>query len=242
MAETKIRVGVIGANAQYGWGMRAHLPALLALPEYELTAVCTAHPETAEESAKQYGARLAFHDYQEMVQHPEIDLVSVAVKAPMHYDMVMATLGAGKHIYCEWPLGANLDEAEEMAALANDKGVKHMVGLQARCDPALLRLQELLSEEYLGEVLSCPRPPWSRMWAYCTISREEATMDPSLPYTSIRQPEPCHGTVDTCTDATAPLVKTPLTSTLSAAVTLTILPGSEVSHSETWVATWAETS
>ncbi len=50
MAEAKIRVGVIGANARYGWGMRAHLPALLSLPEYELTAVCTAHPETAEES------------------------------------------------------------------------------------------------------------------------------------------------------------------------------------------------
>ena len=155
MAEAKIRVGVIGANVRYGWGMRAHLPALLSLPEYELTAVCTAHPDTAEESAKQYGARLAFHDYQQMVTHPEIDLVSVAVKVPMHYAMVMAALGAGKHVYCEWPLGANLGEAEEMAALANTKGVRHLVGLQARCDPALLRLQELLRENYLGEVLAC---------------------------------------------------------------------------------------
>ena len=149
----KIRVGVIGANVRYGWGMRAHLPALLSLPEYELTAVCTAHPDTAEESAKQYGARLAFHDYQQMVTHPEIDLVSVAVKVPMHYAMVMAALGAGKHVYCEWPLGANLGEAEEMAALANTKGVRHLVGLQARCDPALLRLQELLRENYLGKCL-----------------------------------------------------------------------------------------
>ena len=155
MAETKIRVGVIGANARYGWGMRAHLPTLLSLPEFELKAVGTAHPETAEESAKQYGASLAFHDYQQMVTHPEIDLVSVAVKVPWHYGMVTAALGAGKHVYCEWPLGANLGEAEEMAALANSKGVKHLVGLQARCDPALLRLQELLSENYLGEVLAC---------------------------------------------------------------------------------------
>ena len=155
MTEGKIRVGVIGANARYGWGMRAHLPALLALPEFELTAVCTAHPETAAESAKHYGARMAFHDYQEMVKHPEIDLVSVAVKVPMHYNMVMAGLGAGKHVYCEWPLGANVGEAEEMATLANTKGVRHMVGLQARCDPALLRVQELLAENYVGEVLTC---------------------------------------------------------------------------------------
>ena len=155
MANEKIRVGVIGANAHYGWGMRAHLPALLALPEYQLTAVCTAHPETAEESAKHYGVGLAFHDYQEMVQHPDIDLVSVAVKVPTHYDMVMAALKAGKHVYCEWPLGANLREAEEMAKLAKSQGVHHIVGLQARCDPALLRLQELLAENYVGEILAC---------------------------------------------------------------------------------------
>ena len=103
MAEAKIRVGAIGANASYGWGMRARLPALLSLPEYELTAVCTAHPETAAESAKQYGARLAFHDYQQMVTHPEIDLVSVAVKVPMHYGMVMAALGPTWTRRRRWP-------------------------------------------------------------------------------------------------------------------------------------------
>ena len=155
MAGEKIRVGIIGANANYGWSMRAHLPALLALPEYELTAVCTAHQETAEESAKRYGARLAFHNYQEMVGHPDIDLVSVSVRVPLHHDMVMAALEAGKHVYCEWPLGANLAEVEEMASLAQAKGVRHMVGLQARSDPALLRLQELLAEKYVGEVLAC---------------------------------------------------------------------------------------
>src|SRR6266850_5945110 len=41
MAADKIRVGIIGANAHDGWSMRAHLPALRALPDYELLAVCT---------------------------------------------------------------------------------------------------------------------------------------------------------------------------------------------------------
>ena len=53
MAEDKIRVGIIGANAHYGWSMQAHLPALRAMPDYELTAVCTSRPETAAESATQ---------------------------------------------------------------------------------------------------------------------------------------------------------------------------------------------
>ena len=133
----------------------AHVPALLALPEYELNAVCTAHKETAEESAKQHGAGLAFHDYREMVNHPDIDLVSVCVRVPFHYSLVMAALEAGKHVFCEWPLGVNLQEAEEMAALAQSQKVCHMVGLQARGDPALLHLKELLAEGYVGKVLTC---------------------------------------------------------------------------------------
>ena len=155
MAGDKMRVGIIGANASYGWSMRAHLPALLALPDFELAAVCTSRAETAEESAKAYGAKMAFHDYHEMVSHPDIDLVAVSVRVPLHHDMVMAALAAGKHVFCEWPLGANLSEAEEMATLARSKGVGHMVGLQARGSPPLLRLRELLEEGYVGEVLAC---------------------------------------------------------------------------------------
>jgi predicted dehydrogenase len=155
MAEKQIHVGIIGANAHYGWSMRAHLPALRAIPDYELTAVCTSRPETAAESAAHYGARLAFHDYHAMVTHPDIDLVSVSVRVPLHHDMVMAALHAGKHVYCEWPLGSNLAEAEAMAALAHSQGVCTMIGLQANGDPVLLRLRELLAEGYVGEVLSC---------------------------------------------------------------------------------------
>ena len=155
MAENKVRIGIVGANVNYGWGSTAHLPALLALPEYELAAVCTAHRETAQASAEHYGARLAFHDYNELINHPDIDLVSVCVRVPSHHAIVMAALGAGKHVFSEWPLGANVKEAEEMASLARSKGVRTMVGLQARGDPGVLRLRELLEEGYVGEVLAC---------------------------------------------------------------------------------------
>ena len=155
MSTDKIRIGIIGANAQYGWGRRAHLPALLTLPDYELTAVCTSRPETAQESKEVYGAKMAFHDFHELVQHSDVDLVSVSVRVPWHYDMVMAALEAGKHVFCESPLGANLAETEEMAALARAKGVRHMVGLQARGAPAVLHLRDLLAQGYVGEVLAC---------------------------------------------------------------------------------------
>ena len=151
----KVRVGIIGANANYGWSKRAHLPALLGMPDFELTAVCTSRPETAEESKAFYGAKLAFHDYTEMANHPDVDLMVVSVSVPAHHGMVTAGLKAGKHVFCEWPLGANSTETEELAGLAREKSVRTLIGLQARGGPALLRLRELAAEGYVGEMLAC---------------------------------------------------------------------------------------
>src|SRR3984893_17093114 len=94
----KIRVGIVGATVTQGgsgWGAHAHVPALHALPEYELKAVCTAHVETAQASAAAFGAELAFHTFEDMVSQPDIDLVVVSVRVPGHYDLVMQALEAG---------------------------------------------------------------------------------------------------------------------------------------------------
>ena len=155
MAAEKIRLGIIGANVNRGWGSSAHIPAILALPEYELTAVCTAHPETAAEAARQFGARLAFHDHRELVAHPEIDVVAVVVRVPFHHELTVDALKAGKHVYTEWPLGATLEQAQEMADLARQQGVRTMVGLQGRCSPAYLYMRELIQQGYVGDVLAC---------------------------------------------------------------------------------------
>ena len=85
MATEKIRIGVIGANVSKGWAHRSHLPALLASPEFELAGVCTTRPESAEESARQFGARMAFHNHEDMLASAEIDAVAVVVRVPSHY-------------------------------------------------------------------------------------------------------------------------------------------------------------
>ena len=154
MAE-KIRLGIIGANTQKGWAPRSHLPAIGASPEFELTAVCTTRQESADESAKKYGARLAFDDYHKMLNHPDIDAVAVVLRVPSHYEPTVAALNAGKHVYTEWPLGRTTAEAVEMADLARSKGVRTLVGLQARAAPGILYAKELVDTGYLGEVMSC---------------------------------------------------------------------------------------
>jgi predicted dehydrogenase len=151
----KIRVGIVGATVTEGgsgWGAHAHVPALHSLPDYELKAVCTAHEETAKASAAKFGAELAFHDIDAMLAHPEIDLVVVSVRVPGHYPLVMKSLQAGKATFCEWPLGANLDQAKTMADLARDRSLRTAVGLQARSDPTLMYARELVQQGHIGEV------------------------------------------------------------------------------------------
>jgi predicted dehydrogenase len=153
----KIRVGIVGATVTTGgsgWGANAHVPALHALPEYELRAVCTSHEETAKASAARFGAELAFHDIGDMLAHPDIDLVAVSVRVPGHHDLVIKSLQANKAVFCEWPLGANLREAEAMAGLARERSLRTSVGLQARSDPTLMYARELVQQGYIGDVLA----------------------------------------------------------------------------------------
>src|SRR5689334_5621553 len=140
----KLRVGIVGADAKgQGWAPLAHFPALRALPEIEIAALCTTREETARAAAERYGVPRAYHDYREMLASPDIDIVSVVVRAPNHHEVAMAALAAGKPVYCEWPLGVTTAQAEEMAALARAKRVATAIGLQARCDPALRYVRDL---------------------------------------------------------------------------------------------------
>ncbi|MGH7342450.1 MAG: Gfo/Idh/MocA family protein, partial [Candidatus Rokuibacteriota bacterium] len=153
----KIRVGIVGATVTQGgsgWGANAHVPALKALPGYELTAVCTSREDTAKASAAAFGAERAFHRFSDMAAHPDVDLIVVCVRVPGHRELVVAGLQAGKPVVCEWPLGANLAEAEEMAGLARQRSLKTIVGLQGRSDPTILYARDLVQQGYLGEVLT----------------------------------------------------------------------------------------
>jgi predicted dehydrogenase len=148
----RLRVGLIGANGR--WGPRAHVPALTRLPETELFAVCTAHADTAQAAADKFGVARAYGSDKAMHANPDVDAALIAVRVPAHYALSKNALEAGKPVYCEWPLGANTKEAEELAALARKLKVPTMVGLQRRASPAYLHLRELVKSGYVGQVLS----------------------------------------------------------------------------------------
>ncbi len=171
----KVRIGLVGSAPPGSWSRNAHVPALQSLPEIELTAICTTREESAREAAATFGTRLAFADAAEMARHPDVDAVAVVVRVPNHYAPVMAALDAGKHVFCEWPLGQTTAQAEEMLQAARRKNVVHMVGLQARVSPVINYIKDLVAQGFVGRVLSATilssrsghgdRIPQSRVWS-----------------------------------------------------------------------------
>jgi len=150
----RVRLGLIGASVSGTWSARSHLPALRSSRDIELTAVCTTKADSAEAARRAYGARLAFHDWRAMVASPEIDAVAVVVRVPSHYAPTKGALEAGKHVYCEWPLGRTTAEAVELAALAKARRLVTAVGVQARVNPALMHMKEQVEAGFVGDVLA----------------------------------------------------------------------------------------
>ena len=150
----KIRVGIIGVQPDRSWAAVAHIPALAELPDFEVTALSTTRQESADAAAARYGIPHAFDNHQALVNCPDVDLVVVAVKVPHHLELVTAAIAAGKHVYCEWPLGNGLAEARTMAQMAHDRGVKAVIGLQARHAPAIRYAGDLVRQGFIGDALS----------------------------------------------------------------------------------------
>lgn len=150
----KIGVGIIGASPERGWASDAHIPALAVLPDFEFVALSTSRRESAEEASRKFGVPLAFAHHAPLIARPEVDVVAVTVKVPHHFELVSDAINAGKAVYCEWPLGNGLREAEQMAALAREKRVYAAVGLQARSSPVVSYVKHLVADGYVGEVLS----------------------------------------------------------------------------------------
>src|SRR3989442_8571653 len=153
--DKRIRVGIIGANPNRGWAAQAHITALKSLSDdFEITALSTSRRESADAASKLFSVPTAFDNHQELVNSPTVDVVAVTVKVAHHLELATAALEAGKAVYCEWPLGNGLKEAETLAALAKKKGVLAVAGLQARSAPAVAYVRDLIRQGYVGEVLS----------------------------------------------------------------------------------------
>ena len=184
MSETILRIGFAGANAERGWARDAHLKAIQALPGFTVQAVSARSQEIANQAAPLFGAVNAYDDSLALARDPDVDIVAVTVKVPEHRAIVLAALEAGKHVYCEWPLGRDLAEAQEMAAAAKKAGVHVAIGLQGLNSHAVRHGAKLVREGVIGRPLRLrvvsPTGGWGKEspphYAYLQDKKNGATL------------------------------------------------------------------
>ncbi|KAF8965735.1 NAD-binding Rossmann fold oxidoreductase [Flammula alnicola] len=157
-----IKVGFIGLSAK-GWAASALGPSLIqpsVQEKFKLIAISTTSEASANVSAEKYGALVgheikAYHgDSSQIAGDPDLDLVFVSVKAPLHKQVVLPVIEAKKNFFVEWPAGANSKETLEIAEAAKKNGVKSIVGLQGRNSPTVKKVKELINSGAIGPVRS----------------------------------------------------------------------------------------
>ncbi len=119
-----------------------------------MTAVCTTRADSAEAARQACRCTARVRRLPRNDRFPDIDAVAVVVRVPSHYAPTKAALEAGKHVYCEWPLGRTTAEATELSALAKANRLVTAVGLQARVNPAVMYTKELIESGYLGDIMA----------------------------------------------------------------------------------------
>lgn len=170
-----LRFGLIGT----GFMGKAHAIALQSVgtvfpevPAPKLECLVDRDAGRARELADAWGFSRAADDWQALCNDPDIDAVSICTPNNMHKEMAFAAAAAGKHIWCEKPLGLTGPEAREIWQAAEEAGVRTSMGFNYMCNPLIALARDLIESGEIGEIfnfrgnyqedyLSDPQAPFS---------------------------------------------------------------------------------
>jgi predicted dehydrogenase len=151
------RVGIIG----FGFMGKVHSYSYMNMPFFyspppllaRITHICAGSLESARRGAGQIHVEHAVSDFRQVTENPDIDIVHICTPNHLHCPALLSAIRHGKHIYCEKPLTATLDEARRIESALKDYRGASQMSLQNRFFPATLRAKQLIQEGFLGQVL-----------------------------------------------------------------------------------------
>lgn len=163
---TILNTAVIGAGAIHG----CHINALRQIPGVALRALVDIESVKGLKLAMGYQCRF-YQDYREMLLDDAIDVVHICTPHVEHKPMILAALAAGKHVFCEKPVGMNRSELVDITRAAEQASGLLGVCYQNRYNPTSLRIRQALDDSELGKMLSIKAVlTWSRSGTYYTES------------------------------------------------------------------------
>lgn len=141
----ELRIGIIGLM---GYGS-TYFRTIAGIEGARVTALCDAREDVLQRAAAQHNVSRTYTDYRQLVNDSEVDAVFIATPHFLHYQMTMAAIAAGKHVFCEKPLAMNAREAEEMVQAAKAAWVKLGCHYNRRQSPHVKMLKQAVSQGLL---------------------------------------------------------------------------------------------
>jgi len=142
-----MRVGLVGLGKM---GM-SHMAMLNAHPEAELVAICDPTPFVPDILGKYTGAAV-YADYDDLLRREKLDAVLIATPTKLHAPMVRAALARDLHVFCEKPFCLDPIEGQELADMAQARGLVNQVGYHYRFVGAFREAKRLVAAGVLGRI------------------------------------------------------------------------------------------
>lgn len=142
-----MNIAILGAGSIAGTMAKT----LREMPEVNRYAVAARDHSRASAFAEEYGFERAYGSYEEMAADPKVDLVYIATPHSHHEAHARLCLEQGKHVLCEKAFTANAAQAEEICAIAKEKGLLLAEAIWTRYMPVRRQLDELLAGGAIGE-------------------------------------------------------------------------------------------
>lgn len=149
-SSSTLRFGLLGA----GWfGREAHLRNLVAILGVEATAASSRSESSLQAARAIAGEGLrTFTDWREVIRLPDLDAVAIALTNDQHHVAAIAALEAGKHVFCEKPLGLTVKQCDEIIAAAAASGKVLQVGLEMRYQRLYREMKTLIDRDAVGDL------------------------------------------------------------------------------------------
>jgi predicted dehydrogenase len=152
----RIGIAVIG----FGWLGQAHSRSMLRIPtlfperefDPELVICADTAAERIDDAVRSYGFRRGTADWRHVVEDPDVDVVVIAAPNMLHVELVEAAAAAGKHVFCEKPVGGTPEQTVRAEKAAREAGVITGVGYNYRWAPLVRHAARLIADGRLGEI------------------------------------------------------------------------------------------
>lgn len=168
----QLRVGILGCGPI---AQLAHLESVQKARNVVLAAVCDRDEELATRFGHQYDAETIHTDYDQMLADDGVEAVIIATADTFHVPTARRALAAGRHVFCEKPLGVTVEEVEELRADVEASGLILQVGHMLRFDPGIQSAHAFVGDE-MGEMLAM------KAW-YCDSTHRYTMTDAIQPVT-----------------------------------------------------------